>query len=694
MSRAIGSTTDGVSESRISRKISSDDIQSKNKDDKLNPRGNATAKFQLQTQRLFGQYMNSVVTYQDANVAWILTDDFLSRMSSTVYQRFAGGGHLGGVKVVRGYAEAKSVKDTKIDKDSRPSKSAPEAATGSGDKRPKSPKPDEDAKKDADAGSEASETEPPLLQLERQMSSLISSPEPQDPAKEEEATRKRDEEEMQKDYKDTDGADQAREIEHLILVTHGIGQKLGLRLESINFIHDVNVLRKTLKYVYAKSPDLQALNNEIDSLPKNCRVQVLPVIWRHLLEFPRQSFKQNNKEQDLTEANTLGEDDRYPSLDDITVDGVPTFRNIIADLALDILLYQSSYREHIAKIVQQECNRIYALFLQRNPTFKGKVSLIGHSLGSAILFDILCRQEGLNPAPTGLVRKNRHSQRSNSTVGQDQTSQLALNFDVEDFYCLGSPVGLFQMLKGRRIAGRKSPDAMPVHSPMNLGTSDNPLHGPSTNKSSDSADSAIPSITVSSPKCQQLFNIFYPTDPISYRMEPLISPAMSSLKAQPLPYTKRGIFGNTGQGITGISTRVGQSVSGFWSSITTGVASSLLNRSLGINDPQSLSTSQPQRTPISPNPSTSDAVNSAAQPADGGREEANQHPPTLIDSELETLYSGFEKRRRSQASNEGRDLGQSAEWAEADERARKLRIEEAKIRALNANGRVDFSIQE
>jgi hypothetical protein len=45
------------------------------------------------------------------------------------------------------------------------------------------------------------------------------------------------------------------------------------RTESVNFIHDVNVLRKTLKSVYGGSADLQALNSEIDKLPKNCRVQ-------------------------------------------------------------------------------------------------------------------------------------------------------------------------------------------------------------------------------------------------------------------------------------------------------------------------------------------------------------------------------------------------------------------------------------
>lgn len=530
------------------------------------------------------------------------------------------------------------------------------------------------------------------------MSSLISSPEPRDPAEEEEAVRKRDEEEIQQDYRDSDGADQGREIEHLILVTHGIGQRLGLRLESINFIHDVNVLRKSLKAVYEKSPDLQALNNEVDKLPKNCRVQVLPVSWRHLLDFPKQSFKQNNKEQDLTDANTSGEEERYPSLEDITVDTSLYVRNLITDLALDILLYQSAYREHIACIVQQECNRIYKLFLQRNPDFKGKVSMIGHSLGSAILFDILCRQKEVDQAPTGIARHRPQSRRTASHSVQAQRPELALDFDVEDFYCLGSPVGLYQMLKGRRIAGRELPNSIPASSPMDPGASDDPFLGPSAPMSEKDIDSDILSITTSSPKCQQLFNIFHPADPISYRLEPLISTAMSALKPQPLPYTKRGLLSNAGQGISGIGNRVGQSVSGIWSSFASGVASSLLTRSLGINDAQYLSAAQTQPAIPSPNPNHASAVknatNTAAEVSSSRPDQTGEHPPTLIDAEIETLYAGFQKRRESQQSDEGRDLGESAEWAEADERARRLKREESKVRALNSNGRVDYSIQE
>ena len=49
-------------------------------------------------------------------------------------------------------------------------------------------------------------------------------------------------------------------------------------MESVNFVHDVNVFRKSLKGVYGVSPDLQVLNGEDnENKRKNCRVQCLPV---------------------------------------------------------------------------------------------------------------------------------------------------------------------------------------------------------------------------------------------------------------------------------------------------------------------------------------------------------------------------------------------------------------------------------
>lgn len=689
---------------------------------------------QLPTYRLFGTYMNSAVTYQDATTAWLLTDDFLSRMSSTVYERFAGGGHLGGTKMVRGYREPGKPNDSNDpvgDQEKVPLGTAhPTRKAGletSGNsyinyKRRSAPpsitsvEPHDVAiSKEEETHIKTTQNQTPEQEtasgpdsevrrqaLERQMSSLVTSGNPQDPDVQEEEVRKRDEKEIRDDYRDTTGEDQGREVEHLILVTHGIGQRLGLRMESVNFVHDVNVLRKTIKAVYDSSPDLQALNSELGRLPKNCRVQVLPICWRHLLDFPKQRLKHNRKEQDLTDTDPFWDDEDYPSLDDITVEGVPAVRNLITDLALDILLYQSAYREHIAGIVQRECNRVYRLFLERNPAFKGKVSLIGHSLGSAILFDILCRQR-----ESDRRRESGRHHRVHADRGRDVAASLSLDFDVEGFFCLGSPIGLFQMLQGRTIAGRRGLDSVLSQNPFEAFDIDDPFLDSSSTDAADSASlkgSNILTIGTSSPKCKELYNIFHPTDPISYRVEPLISPAMSSMKPQPLPYTKKGIFGTPGHGLTGISARVGQSVSGFWSNLTSGVASSLLNRSLGLSgedqiiSKQSTASSQKQqpRLPMSVGAGTNISAGGVVSSTEdmATNEEPGQHPPTLIDAEIQTLFAGFQKRRKSHQSDESRDLGESPEWQEAQKRGKRLRREEAKVRALNSNGRVDYSIQE
>ncbi|KAL2071364.1 hypothetical protein VTL71DRAFT_12599 [Oculimacula yallundae] len=651
---------------------------------------------QPQSYRLFGTYMNSIVTYQDSTVAWLSVDSIMSRVSSSVYERFAGGAYLGGIKLVRGYSEGK--KEDRVP-------TTPTSTASKGSNVP--PELQLDAKqqkllKRRSAPPSTTQHEAEALG-DSAMAALAGEI---DTDLEAEAVRKRDEKEIQNDYNERDGENQGRQIDHLILVTHGIGQRLGMRTESVNFIHDVNVLRKTLKSVYGSSADLQALNSEIDKLPKNCRIQVLPVCWRHLLDFPRKGVRQNRREHDLGDA--FGDDEEYPSLEDITVEGVPFVRSLITDLALDILLYQSAYREHIAQLVTAESNRVYDLFLERNPSFSGKVSLIGHSLGSAILFDILCRQKENTQNTSG-----RHRPRHSS--GKSQVKDLDLKFPVEDFYCLGSPVGLFQMLKGRSILGRhQRNDAVPADSPMDPEDMQDPFLGFASGENISSI-TGLPLI-VSSPKAGQLYNIFHPSDPIAYRLEPLIAPAMSSLKPQLLPYTKKTISAS----VSGIGAKVGQSVSGLWSSLSSGIASSLLNRSLGLtsDDVARMEAPSPQRSasnslgagtnisaggvishdiptvPTLQRESTNEKKKALAkETAAKDREGTGANAPTLIDDEIETLYAGFQKRRESNSAADDANK-EKEDFSEAEARGRKLRREEAKVRALNSNGRVDYSIQE
>jgi hypothetical protein len=126
-------------------------------------------------------------------------------------------------------------------------------------------------------------------------------------------------------------------------------------------------------------------------------------------------------------------------------------RSLISDLALDVLLYQSSYREEISRIVLKECNRIFNLYKERNPGFTGKVHVMGHSLGSAILFDILCRQKDAERAEDTSQSLRFWPSQNHPEMAAARTKghEMAFGFDVDNFFCLGSPIGLFQMLEGR-----------------------------------------------------------------------------------------------------------------------------------------------------------------------------------------------------------------------------------------------------
>jgi len=177
-------------------------------------------------------------------------------------------------------------------------------------------------------------------------------------------------------------------------------------------------------------------------------------------------------------------------------------------------------------------------------------------------------------------------------------------------------------------------------------------------------------------------------------MEPLISSAMAALKPQLLPYTKRGIFGNVApQGLTGIGAKVGQSVSGLWSSLSAGIASNLLNRSLGLTNEEVARLAAEQHLPGAENKPPQDAGSEdkaderKRQLADSAT--AGLQNVTLIDDEIETLFSTFQKNRETLSQED-----EATKTNEEGRRARKLRAEETKVRALNRNGRVDYSIQE
>uniref|UniRef100_A0A3B5A474 Phospholipase DDHD1-like n=1 Tax=Stegastes partitus TaxID=144197 RepID=A0A3B5A474_9TELE len=268
------------------------------------------------------------------------------------------------------------------------------------------------------------------------------------------------------------------ETTHIVFVVHGIGQKM----DQGRIIRNTSMMRDAARKMEEKHFSDRTTEH----------VEFLPVEWRSKL---------------CLDGDTV---------DSITPDKVRGLRDMLNSSAMDIMYYTSPlYRDEITRGLTLELNRLYSLFCSRNPDFEknGKVSIVSHSLGCVITFDIMTgwdpvrfhHQEAPDPEKTKVrwpSDEERHLQeqlrlthlRLRDLEDQFQGLQTsscvavpALKFKVENFFCMGSPLAVFLALRGIR--------------PGNNGMQDHIL------------PTSI---------CKRLFNIFHPTDPVAYRLEPLI----------------------------------------------------------------------------------------------------------------------------------------------------------------------------
>ncbi|KFM02062.1 Phospholipase DDHD1, partial [Aptenodytes forsteri] len=296
--------------------------------------------------------------------------------------------------------------------------------------------------------------------------------------------------------------DKPPQTSHIVFVVHGIGQKM----DQGRIIKNTAMMRDTARKIEEKYFSNLATH-----------VEFLPVEWRSKL--------------------TLDGD----TVDSITPDKVRGLRDMLNSSAMDIMYYTSPlYRDELVKGLQQELNRLYTLFCSRNPEFEekgGKVSIVSHSLGCVITYDIMT---GWNPVRLyeQLLQKEEEEledrwmsyeeqrlleelyitkqrlreieERLHGLKASTISKQSVLKFKVENFFCMGSPLAVFLALRGIR--------------PGNSGSQDHIL--PRT-------------------ICNRLLNIFHPTDPVAYRLEPLILKHYSNISpvqihwyntANPLPY--------------------------------------------------------------------------------------------------------------------------------------------------------------
>ncbi|NWW45442.1 DDHD2 Phospholipase, partial [Pedionomus torquatus] len=192
------------------------------------------------------------------------------------------------------------------------------------------------------------------------------------------------------------------QIDHLVFVVHGIGPACDIRFRSIvQCVNDFrNVSLSMLQAHFKKAQEQQQIG----------RVEFLPVNWHSSL-------------------HSTGVD---VDLERITLPSINRLRHFINDTILDVFFYNSStYCQTIVDTVASEMNRLYQLFLQRNPLFKGGVSIAGHSLGSLILFDLLTNQKA---APEEDEHSQEGSGTGSSNKGIEAVKEILKKLELSE-YC-------------------------------------------------------------------------------------------------------------------------------------------------------------------------------------------------------------------------------------------------------------------
>uniref|UniRef100_T1JH84 DDHD domain-containing protein n=1 Tax=Strigamia maritima TaxID=126957 RepID=T1JH84_STRMM len=184
---------------------------------------------------------------------------------------------------------------------------------------------------------------------------------------------------------------EAMRIDHLVFVVHGIGGFCDLKFRTVTEVVDDfrSIANGLLHTHFRKHVEEQTIG----------RVEFLPISWHKTLH-----------------GDNTGID---AQLHPITLPSIPKLRYFSNDTILDVLFYTSPvYCQTIVDQVGSEINRMYRLFLERNPAFDGNVSLVGHSLGSVILFDVLLHQRR-NPNDDECYSREQSPQHSSSLVDSD-----------------------------------------------------------------------------------------------------------------------------------------------------------------------------------------------------------------------------------------------------------------------------------
>eukprot|EP00123_Amoebidium_parasiticum_P007019 comp17820_c0_seq2/m.17939 comp17820_c0_seq2/g.17939 ORF comp17820_c0_seq2/g.17939 comp17820_c0_seq2/m.17939 type:complete len:720 (-) comp17820_c0_seq2:326-2485(-) len=387
------------------------------------------------------------------------------------------------------------------------------------------------------------------------------------------------------------------DVTHLLLCIHGMGQKL----DACDVYYDTDMLRSSLKSVCLDNyPGLQN------------KYMVLPVEWRKELDLAFDASKPDNGRVNIN---------------DLTLENIKQLRDLLNATVLDVVYYmdpecsQAIYDELARQII-----RVYLLFIERHPHFVERGGKQPNRIDSQSSQSSFSQGEGvmrLSPSGTSLSALSSASEmppqyfviqptdtaavasakremlklktfidkhsgdNQEEEDGVQKLRSLALSykqlpFAVDCLFLMGSPMGIFLGVRNAKISVLPVPDQDTVM-----------------------------------PRCRKVFNVFHPSDPIAYRIEPCIMKEYANKKPQFVPYHKGGLrlHNNVNAAVDGATAniqKVGRNLfSQFVSVAKTVDAASKQFKQLGSEQakPVAENTEAPERTQTAAEQATFAAVN-------------------------------------------------------------------------------------
>ncbi|KAF9128309.1 hypothetical protein BGW39_005181 [Mortierella sp. 14UC] len=298
---------------------------------------------------------------------------------------------------------------------------------------------------------------------------------------------------------------------HVIFVVHGMGRQLEVPFGN----YEKNECTRTV---------LQSQFHELET-----NVHIIPIEWHAKLH------SMVDERMALASLRT-----------------VPKVRLVMNDYMADILYYfNPHFGTQIVRMIVDELNEAYDLFLEKHPDFNGKISVYALSLGGVAMFDILTCQDDddaeeeqseASTAATGNparaeVKTEETKEGEKDCVQEPPTKKARvrkqdqpkfravipkLKFRPEYLFTVGSPVGAVMVMRNLDWETFHPPDDIIHH------------------------------------------NLFHPFDPLGYRLEPLIDPVFAGVPAAIISSYQSQLFPSLLSLPSLPSLQLPESISAFW----------------------------------------------------------------------------------------------------------------------------------